>query len=94
MIRASKRLNELLYHNHELLQKIFEEAKKWDPYSTNGKMGFTVRAAREFFYHFVTTEVLLLNMKQIDDCFVASMMTVLNEVNHQKKYDHLVFIEF
>ena len=83
-----------MYYNNEGLQKVFEEAKKWDPYSTNGKLGFTVRAAREFFYHFVSLEILSLQVKQIEECFVASMMTVYNEVQAVKKYDYLVFIEF
>lgn len=58
VIRASKRLNDFLYHNRYFLLRIFEDAKKWDPFNPTGKLGFTMRAAREFFYHFVHQEVI------------------------------------
>lgn len=50
VFRSSKRLNELFYHNREALNLIYNEAKRWDPYNVDGKLGFTVRSARELFY--------------------------------------------
>lgn len=94
LIRASKKLNDFLFSNRHSLMKMFEDAKRWDPFSTNGKLGFTIRAAREFFYHFKTLEIIDVNHRIIEESFVASLMTVIDEVNNRKKYDYLAFVEF
>lgn len=93
-IRASKKLNEFLHSNKHILMTIFEDAKKWDPFNPNGKLGFTVRSAREFFYYFKENDLFNLNIRAIDECFVGSMMTVLDEAQNRRKYDYLVFVEF
>ena len=94
IIRSSKKLNDFLYSNRHTLNKMFEDAKRWDPFSTSGKLGFTIRAAREFFYHFKNLDILELTTRVIDQCYVASLMTVLDEVGNRKKYDYLLFVEF
>lgn len=49
IIRGSKKLNDLLYHNREGLKQIFEVSKKFEKDNTNGKNGFTIGAARSFY---------------------------------------------
>ena len=73
---------------------MFTDAKRWDPYNADGKQGFTVRSAREFFYPLRDTILDQLNIRTIEECFVASMMTVLNEKQHVAKYDFLHYVEF
>ena len=75
--------------------KVFEDVKRWDPFNTTGKAGFTLRSGREFFYYLKHAAVTpLLNIKKIDECFIASQMTILNEARDAKKYDYLTYVEF
>ena len=53
-----------------------------------------MRSGREFFYNMKNFDVLEINIRTIDECFIASMMTVLDEPANRRKYDYLVFIEF
>ena len=80
IIRASKKLNEFLHSNRAIMLKIFEDAKRWDPFNPQGKLGFTIRSGREFFYYFKDNDLLNLNIRTIDECFVGSLMTVLDEL--------------
>lgn len=101
IIRHSRSLNELLYENHEGLSEIFEDAKKipGNHPAKNRERRFTLECARQLFSQFngLVAEGLgeiCLRQKIIDDCFIFSMMTVLNEDDHMNKYQHLNFVEF
>mmetsp|Transcript_28843 Transcript_28843/g.43554 ORF Transcript_28843/g.43554 Transcript_28843/m.43554 type:complete len:123 (+) Transcript_28843:1829-2197(+) len=67
---------------------IFNEYKQ-------GNKGFTLESATKFFLQF---NYLLnyggLNSKKVEESFIFSMMTVLNENRSMKKYEYLKFIEF
>ena len=94
LIRASKRLNDLLYHNREGLKEIFELSKKFDKSNSDAKKGFTLESAKYFFGHWNDRKVIQINAAQIEEYFVYSMMTVHNEYAKSRKYLHLVYIEW
>ena len=93
LIRSSKRLNELLYKNTKALTKIFELApKKFDNHNTK----FEINTGMAIFLPLVKSSFLenTITAREIDRCFVASMMTIYDERKRQSKYQHLYYVEF
>ena len=85
-MRKNPRLNELLFDNLKALQELYDKAKL-------PKVGFTLEAAQKFFLSFEEVKDKI-SLDKIEECFVFSMMTVLNEQASLKKYEYIVFVEF
>ena len=91
IIRKSKRLNQLLYDNNKGLIEIFEQAKLLDD---NGRNGFTMKAALLFFQQINKPGEIYLSRRQIETIYMYSMMSILDEFKHERKYFYLLFVEF
>lgn len=91
-IRASAKLNELLFDNHKDLLAIYEYAKNPEDDPTSGT--FTLAESQEFFAELSEIGNLGLSSKQIQESYISSMMTNLQEHKSLQKYDHVTFWEF
>lgn len=92
-IRASAKLNELLFDNIMGLKEIVKFARLFDE-SVANRLSKT--AAREFFMELTKLDhspKLVLSSELIDDCFCRALMPVINEYKAAKKYDGLTFVE-
>lgn len=92
IIRKSEKLNELLYDNNKSLVLLFDQTKK-----AFGENKLFDRACCKIIFidlKGMSNNKFMVNEKIIYDCFLYSMMTVLDEYKHMQKYDYLVFIEF
>lgn len=94
LIRASPKLNDLLYHNRGSLEKIFGFGPTLDPSQKGGLKRYNIAVAKLFFGTVLETGVLTLARGQIEECFNYSMMTVHSEPQNSRKYDYLVYIEW
>ena len=65
IIRSSKKLNNLLYHNSDGLHEAYNQSKKFDPNYKDGKTGFTINSARFFFETLKERKVLNVTLKQV-----------------------------
>lgn len=93
-IRKSKRLNELLFDNHQGLLRIFDFVLTLggarDPYK-----GKCSRIATEaYFSLFRGPGEMVLDQRTIHECFIFSQMTIKNEPRMLNKYSYLEFVEF
>ena len=84
-IRSSQRLNDLLFSNKKGLEVIFQEHK--------GKRGFTIESAQKLVRD-LEDVCGVVSFRKVEEAFLYSMMTVLNEIRSLNKYNYLVFVEF
>ena len=84
--RESKHLNQLLYDNERPLELVFDKIKG------QGKV-VTLPAITKFFTALNHPD-LAISARDIEECFVFSMMTVLYEDQHMKRYEGLQPVEF
>ena len=85
-MRNNARLNELLFDNLKPLKELYDGAKI-------PRKGFTLQAAQNLFWEFEGIKEKM-SLDKLEQCFVFSMMTVLNEQETLKKYETLLFVEF
>ena len=92
IIRKSSKLNELLFDNNNSLVLLFDQTRK--AYGEN--KSFTRDCAKIVFMDLknLSRDRFMVSEKIIFDCFVFSMMTVLDEYKNMNKYNYLVFVEF
>lgn len=89
-IRESTKLNELLYDNQEGIRSIFEQFNKLE----GSSKGLTLYCAKQLFTQFIGPTKLDIQEKDIERCFVHSIMTITQENKLMTKYSYLIYIEF
>lgn len=79
-MRASTKLNELLFDNLKGLEKIFEEYKENNQFTQDSAVNFVSKH-----------EILAKNVDimTVQRCFIFSQMTVLNEQRGLERYGYL-----
>jgi hypothetical protein len=71
-----------------------------DPRNPDGKAGFTLKCAQNFFLTFVDREIFNVGEEDVNRCFVHSLMTITNEegtvsgVSILRKYYNLLEVEW
>ena len=85
-MRASSKLNELLFDNTKGLEAIFDEYKDEKSLFTQDSAVNLMRDHTSLSKH--------LDQATILKCFIFSQMTVLDEHKGLKKYGYLEFVEF
>ena len=85
-------MNELLFDNNKSLVLLWEQTRK--AYGENKT--FNRDCAKIIFMDLkkLSNNRFMVTEKIIFDCFVFSMMTVLDEYKNMNKYSYLLFVEF
>jgi len=89
MIRESKYVSQLLHDNQASLEILMDQVK-------DTKRGMTLTCLNNFFPDLTAggCDRLIITPRLIEESFIYSMMTVLNEPHDMKKYNSLCFVEF